>query len=124
MLVSEPPGWTNEVTIRIREYATPSDVWAAAMAYVLDQTEGLLAAIHDIAGPYENAVAAGGWAQLNGVYRGKAHLMPGLTVSEVAQPGAYGAALFAAQAAQVSRIELAGRTPTQVSNPPIEELVT
>ncbi len=124
VLVSEPPGWTNEVTIRIREYATPADVWAAAMAYVLDQTEELLAAIDDIAGPYENAVAAGGWAQLNGVYRGKAHLMPGLTVSEVAQPGAFGAALFAAQAAGVSRIELAGRIPTQVSTPPIEELVT
>ena len=40
--------------------ATPSDVWAAAMAYVLDQTEELLAAIHDIAEPYENAIAAEG----------------------------------------------------------------
>ncbi|MBK9740282.1 MAG: hypothetical protein IPO93_12375 [Actinobacteria bacterium] len=124
VLVSEPPGWTNEVTIRLREYATPDEVWAAAMAYVLDQTADLLSAIADIAGPYEHAVAAGGWAQLHGVLRGKAQLMPGITVSEVAQPGAHGAAHFAAQAAGAARAVVAQRESTTVSTQHTEELVT
>lgn len=124
VLVSEPPGWTNEVTIRLREQATPDDVWAAAMAYVLDQTAELLAAVADVAGPYETAVAAGGWARLDGVFRGKAGLMPGLTVSGVSQPGAYGAALFAARAAGAALAGSAHRDPVKVSNQPKEELVT
>jgi len=123
--VSEPAGWTNEVTIRLRDYAAPEDVWAAAMAYVLEQTAELLAAVADIAGPYQHAVAAGGWAKLDGVYRGKAHLMPGLTVSEIAQPGAHGAAHFAAQAAGAALTKASPRTTTPtISTPPIEELVT
>lgn len=99
--VSEPPAWTNEVTVRLRDDAEPHEIWAAAMNYVLDQTAELLAAIADIAGPYEHAVAAGGWAHVNGVYRGKAHLMPGLVVSDVMHAGAFGAAQFAALAAGV-----------------------
>lgn len=97
--VSEPPAWTNEVTVRLRDDAAPEEVWAAAMNYVLDQTADLLAAIADIAGPYEHAVAAGGWAHVRGVFRGKAHLMPGLRVSDVLHAGAFGAAQFAALAA-------------------------
>ena len=124
VVVSEPPGWTNEVTIRLREYATPDEVWAAAMAYVLDQTSDLLSAIADIAGPYEHAFAAGGWAHLDGVYRGKAQLMPGLTVSEVAQPGAHGAAHFAEQAAGSAGANVSRRDSTVVSTQHIEELVT
>jgi len=98
VVVSEPGGWTNEVTVQLRENATPEQVWAAAMDYVLDDTRGLVDAVTDIAGPYQSAVAAGGWAHLDGVYRGKAHLMPGLVVSDVEQAGARGAAMFAARA--------------------------
>jgi len=98
VVVSEPGGWTNEVTVKLRENATPEQVWAAAMDYVLDDTRSLVDAVTDIAGPYQSAVAAGGWAHLDGVYRGKAHLMPGLVVSDVEQAGARGAAMFAARA--------------------------
>jgi sugar (pentulose or hexulose) kinase len=106
VLVSEPGGWTNEVTIQLREDATPEQVWAAAMDYVLDETSALLDAVTDVAGGYQSAVAAGGWAHLDGVFRGKAHVMPGLTVSNVEQAGARGAAMFAARAAGFDAGEL------------------
>lgn len=112
VLVSEPSGWTNEVTVRLRDDATPTDVWAAATEYVLAQTAEILEAVAEVAGPYETAVAAGGWAQVTGVYRGKAHVMPGLTVSDIELPGATGAAMFAAQAAGVASGPLATAVPS------------
>lgn len=96
--VSEPPAWANEVTIALRDDAKPADVWAAAMQYVLGATAMLVHAVDDIAGPYGKAVAAGGWAQLDGVLAGKASIMPGLQRSAAVEPGTRGAALFAAAA--------------------------
>ena len=123
VIVSEPSGWTNEVTIQLRDDVTPEEVWAAATSYVLDQTAELLEAVAEIAGRFEHAVAAGGWAQLDGVYRGKAHLMPGLTVSGVALPGARGAALFAARAAGITTGTLADQLPaTDLTNPTKEHV--
>lgn len=121
VIVSEPGGWTNEVTVRLREDAAPQDVWAAAMNYVLDETSELIRAITDVAGGYQSAVAAGGWAHLDGVFRGKAHVMPGLTVSDVEQPGARGAAMFAAQAAGADSGALVNDFPTHAHT---KELVT
>jgi hypothetical protein len=68
------------------------------MGYVLGATATLVHAVDDIAGPYANAVAAGGWAQLDGVLAGKASIMPGLRRSATVEPGTRGAALFAAAA--------------------------
>lgn len=102
VIVSEPPAWANEVTIAVRDDVLPADLWAAAMSYVLGQTQALIDHGCRIAGPYRSALAAGGWVQLPGVRRAKSYIMPGLQVSEVEQPGAYGAALFAAQACGVS----------------------
>ena len=111
------------MTIQLRDDVTPEEVGAAATAYVLDQTAELLEAVADIAGRFEHAVAAGGWAQLDGVYRGKAHLMPGLTVSGVALPGARGAALFAARAAGITTGTLADQLPaTDLTNPTKEHV--
>ena len=95
--VDEVPGWTNEVTIHLRDEGTPQDIWGAAMDYVLGQTADLLGEFESIAGPYQQAIAAGGWARLDGVFRGKATLMPGLRRSDVDEAGAHGAAVFARQ---------------------------
>ena len=115
--VSEPPAWANEVTIALRDDASPADVWAAAMQYVLGATSTLVHAVDDIAGPYAKAVAAGGWAQLDGVLAGKTSIMPGLTRSSAVEPGTRGAALFAAAAtgsAQGALIrEISPSLPTQ-----------
>lgn len=116
VLVSEPSGWTNEVTVRLRDDATPTEVWAAATEYVLAQTAELLEAVAEVAGPYETAIAAGGWAHVTGVYRGKAHVMPGLIVSDVQLPGASGAAMFAARAAGVP---CGPGVPTATSRPAV-----
>lgn len=99
VLVSEPGNWTNEVTVRLRDDARPEDIWCAAMDYVLSETKALVRPITAVAGEYTSAVAAGGWAQVPGVARGKAHIFPGLRISEHPQPGARGACLFAAEAA-------------------------
>jgi sugar (pentulose or hexulose) kinase len=117
VLVSEPSGWTNEVTVRLRDDATPIDVWTAATEYVLAQTAELLEAVAEVAGPYEAAIAAGGWAHVTGVYRGKAHVMPGLIVSDVQLPGATGAAMFAAQAAGVSSGPISPQAPSRPAVP-------
>jgi sugar (pentulose or hexulose) kinase len=101
VIVSEPPAWANEVTIQVRDDVSPADLWAGAMSYVLGQTQALIDHGCRVAGPYRSAVAAGGWVQLPGVRRAKSHIMPGLQVSEIEQPGAYGAALFAARACDV-----------------------
>lgn len=109
--VSEPGAWTNEVTVSLRDDAGPQDVWAAAMAYVLGETGTMLDAVREVAGPYETAVAAGGWARLPGVFRGKASIMPRLAYSDVEEPGARGAAIFAAQAARVTNGALVEALP-------------
>lgn len=110
--VSEPPAWTNEVTIALRDDATPAEVWSAALQYVLGATASLVHAVDDIAGPYANAVAAGGWAHLDGVLRGKASIMPGLQRSTAQEPGTRGAALFATAAAGITQ----GALSTEISN--------
>ena len=106
VVVSEPGNWTNEVTVQLRDDTRPRDVWCAAMDYVLAETRALMVPITAIAGEYTSAVAAGGWAHVPGVARGKAHIFPGLRVSEHQQPGARGACLFAGQAAGVARTHM------------------
>ncbi len=113
--VSEPPGWTNEVTIRLREYVTPDDLWNAAMQYVLGETAVLLEAVTQIAGPYEHAIASGGWAQMRGVLRGKATVMPGLQLSSHEQAGCRGAAIFAANAAGLTQSPLGSALHTSTA---------
>jgi sugar (pentulose or hexulose) kinase len=121
VIVSEPGSWTNEVTIQLLEDASPEQVWAAAMNYVLDETADLVQAVTDVAGQYQAAVAAGGWAHLEGVFRGKSHVMPGLVVSDVEQAGARGAAMFAARAAGVATGALVHDLPLHATT---KELVT
>lgn len=123
--VSEPPAWANEVTVSLREDARPAEVWSAAMRYVLDATSLLVHAVDDIAGPYATATAAGGWARLDGVFRGKASIMPGLRRSEALEPGARGAAVFAAHAAGLRDGALAATLdPRPTDTAPQKEPIT
>lgn len=119
--VSEPSGWTNEVTIRLREYVTPDELWSAAMAYVLGETRVLLQEVTEIAGPYEQAIASGGWAQLRGVLRGKATVMPGLQLSPHEQAGCRGAAIFAATAAGLMDTPLGNALHAHASPPQVRQ---
>ena len=122
--VTEPPAWTNEVTISLRSDVAPAEVWAAAMDYVLTATSGLVHAVDDIAGPYKAAVAAGGWARIDGVLRGKATVMPGLTRFDGEEPGARGAAALAALAADHPHVPLAADLAASFASPSHKELVS
>jgi sugar (pentulose or hexulose) kinase len=122
--VSEPPAWTNEVTISLRSDVAPADVWAAAMAYVLGATSRLVHAVDDIAGSYKAAVAAGGWARVDGVLRGKATVMPGLTRFDGEEPGARGAAALATLAAHYNQVPLVADLASSFAARSHKELVS
>ncbi|MEV0716478.1 FGGY family carbohydrate kinase [Asanoa sp. NPDC050611] len=89
----------NDVTIRIRDGAGPDQLWAATLAYLSEQTTALLAAVNSVVGEHRTAVAAGGWTRMASVRRAKAAVIPRLRISALEQPGARGAAMFAARAA-------------------------
>jgi sugar (pentulose or hexulose) kinase len=89
----------EDVTVTVTDGASPGAVWAAALDHISDVTENLLRGMNDVVGPHRAAVAAGGWTRMASVRAAKSRLLPGLRFSSLAQPGALGAALFAAWAA-------------------------
>lgn len=89
----------EDVTVTVTDGASPGAVWAAALDHISDVTENLLQGMNDVVGPHRAAVAAGGWTRMASVRAAKSRLLPGLRFSSLAQPGALGAALFAAWAA-------------------------
>ena len=121
--VSQPPDWANEVTISLRGEVSPTDVWASSMAYVLSDTGELVHAADDIAGPYGVATASGGWAHIDGVFRGKSQVMPGLNRFNGEEPGSRGASALAALAAHQTNVPLTANLAVAFSAPPQKELV-
>ncbi|MEV4621376.1 FGGY family carbohydrate kinase [Asanoa sp. NPDC049573] len=89
----------NDVTLRIRDGASPDLLWAATLKHLGEQTAALLAAVNSVVGEHRTAVAAGGWTRMASVRRAKAAVIPRLRISELEQPGARGAAMFGACAA-------------------------
>jgi sugar (pentulose or hexulose) kinase len=89
----------NDVRIRLRDGATPDVAWAATLTHLAEQTTALLAGITSVVGEHRSAVAAGGWTRMRSVRESKIRTIPRLTFCRVEQPGARGAALFAACAA-------------------------
>ncbi|MFL6127264.1 L-fuculokinase [Actinophytocola sp.] len=89
----------EEVTITVTDGATPHAVWAAALDHITEVTSDLLHGMNDVVGTHRAAVAAGGWTRMSTVRDAKRRLLPDLRFSPMAQPGAFGAALFAAWSA-------------------------
>jgi sugar (pentulose or hexulose) kinase len=89
----------DDVVLRIRDDATPADVWAAATRYTADQTRILLATIDAVVGPHRRAIACGGWTRMASVRAAKRSAIAHLEFSELREPGVVGAAVLAAQAA-------------------------
>jgi hypothetical protein len=56
----------------------------------------LLAAVTEVVGEHRYAIAAGGWTRMRSVRETKTRQIPRLRFCPVEQPGARGAALFAA----------------------------
>lgn len=123
IVVSEPPGWANELTIAMRSDVTPSETWSAALDYTLGVTRRLLDAIENQVGPHREAVAAGGWAHLDGVFRAKGSIIPGLRRFEGEEPGTRGAAMLASVAANHREVPLAADVAARF-HPSRKELVS
>jgi sugar (pentulose or hexulose) kinase len=87
-----------EVVIRITDGASPDAVWAAALAHIGSVTSALVHSAERIVGEHRDAVAAGGWVRLSSVRASKSQIIPRLRFAAIDQPGAFGAALFAAWA--------------------------
>jgi sugar (pentulose or hexulose) kinase len=91
-------GDDNDVTITIKDGASPDAAWAAALQHVGAETAALLAAISSVVGEHRSAIAAGGWTRMRSVRAVKSSVIPDLTFSAIEEPGALGAAFFASWA--------------------------
>ena len=78
---------------------SPADLWVAALDHGIGAIVDLLAVMSAEVGPSTRTVVAGGWTRMASVRMAKQAALPGVTFSARQQAGAYGAVLFAAQAA-------------------------
>jgi sugar (pentulose or hexulose) kinase len=92
-------GDDDSVTIVTADGATPDRIWAAALRHIGTEMAALLAIVNKVVDEHAAAIAAGGWTRLRSVRAIKASVIPRLTFSGLEEPGATGAALFAAWAA-------------------------
>jgi sugar (pentulose or hexulose) kinase len=111
-------GEDGSLSVVAKDEATRTDIWQAALARVTVDAARRTEAIERIVGPQSTALAAGGWTALSSVRTARRRAIPDITFSEVLEPGATGAALFAAYAAQgaagdfvtfLHRLDLPGR---------------
>jgi sugar (pentulose or hexulose) kinase len=77
--------------------ATPE--WLSTVDEVCAAAGRILTEVERVCGPHREVVAAGGWLANGALRAAKRRQFPGLRISDVAEPGAYGAALMARAAA-------------------------
>jgi sugar (pentulose or hexulose) kinase len=111
----------GDVIIRLRDGVSPELAWTATLDHLAERGAALLAAIESVVGEHRVAVAAGGWTRMRSVRETKTRTIPRLTFCPVEQPGARGAALFAACAAEpgATVADVAQRFTTSVATAPI-----
>jgi sugar (pentulose or hexulose) kinase len=80
---------------------TPAVLWRSVVDGLVAESERALARIDAVAGPYRRVVVGGGWLHDPAVLAAKRRQYPAMRTTEIAEPGAYGAALMAAGAAGV-----------------------
>jgi hypothetical protein len=101
----------DDVVLRMRDGATPADVWAAATRYTAGETRALIATIDAVVGPHRRAVACGGWTRMDSVRAAKRSAIAHLQFSALREPGVVGAALLAGQAAGVGCLRATSDVP-------------
>jgi sugar (pentulose or hexulose) kinase len=79
---------------------TPLSAWSAALAHAMAETDAVVERMSAEAGPHEHVTAAGGWTRMGSFRAAKQRSLPVVQYSRINQPSAYGAAVFAAQAAR------------------------
>lgn len=115
VVVSEPPNWTNEVTVALKDVASREDVVDAAMEYGLATMRPLVNLMSEVVGGFDRSIAGGGWAQLPGVLRAKSAVLGGLELSPISQPGIRGAAALAGVSAGVTDVPLTRELASQLT---------
>lgn len=91
---------SEHVDVRLAgDDATPLDVWSAALAHAMAETDAVIALMAAEAGPHEHVTAAGGWTRMGSFRAVKERSLPAVRYARIDQPSAYGAAIFAARAA-------------------------
>lgn len=86
----------------ITDGVTPAHLWRAAVDGMALEAERRVARIDALVGPYRRVVAAGGWLHNPAVLAAKRRQYGAMSITDVAESGAYGAALLAASAAGVA----------------------
>ena len=86
----------------ITDGASPAGLWRAAVESLVVDAERVLGSIDALAGPHRVVIAGGGWLNNPAVLAAKRQQYGEMRVTELAEPGAFGAALMAATAAGVS----------------------
>lgn len=82
--------------------ASPAALWRAAVDSLVVEAERVVASIDALAGSYRVVVVGGGWVNNPAVLAAKRQQYGEMRVTDIAEPGAFGAALMAATAAGVS----------------------
>ncbi len=92
----------NDGTLTISatsDQVTPAVLWRAALDAVVAEADRVLTRMAAEVGPAGAAVVAGGWTAMQSVRAAKSRSLPNVRFSDRRQAGAFGAALFAAFAA-------------------------
>lgn len=86
----------------VNDSVTPAAMWRAAVEDMIKLGERQLMVIERAAGRHTEVVAGGGWLKNPAVRAAKRRQFPDLRITNLSEPGAYGAALMAARAAGVA----------------------
>lgn len=87
--------------IGITDGVTPGLLWRTAVDTMVAEAGRVLDRIDALTGPYREVVVAGGWLHNPALLAAKRRQYPAMRTAAIAEPGAYGAALLAASAADV-----------------------
>lgn len=85
----------------ITDDISPAALWRAAVEDMIELADRQLALVELEAGPRTDVVAGGGWLNNAAVRAAKLRQFPGLRITDLTEPGAYGAARMAGHAAGV-----------------------
>ncbi len=91
---------SNDIKIVLTGDAGPNDLWAAALDYMASENKKMLDGIAEVVGKHKYALGSGGWLKLRSVREIKTKIMPNLEISNIDEPGAFGAAFMASWASQ------------------------
>jgi sugar (pentulose or hexulose) kinase len=83
----------------ITDGITPAGLWRSVVDDLAQRSARMVAQMDAVAGQHNQVVVGGGWLHNPAVLAAKRRQYPAMRITDIAEPGAYGAALMAAGAA-------------------------